>query len=190
MAVCESSTEKKTNFGACQITNAMKTIYILRHAKSSWDTPNLIDHQRPIIEKGIKRTMLIGDYLAKNNIKTGLMISSDAVRAFETSKLIAAAIGYPIESIKTDHRIYLEGGRHIFEVINDVPQKIDSIMIVGHNPTLTNFVNDFTDDSIEWLPTSGIVSISFETDDWKEITGATSTLNFAVYPKQLKEKTD
>ncbi len=173
-----------------KIQKLMKTIYIIRHAKSSWDTPNLMDHQRPIIEKGIKRTLLIGDYLAKNSIKTGLMISSDAVRAFETSKLIAEAIGYPIEKIKTDHRIYLEGARHLFDVLNDIPQKVDSVMIVGHNPTLTDFVNDFIDDSIDWLPTSGMVSISFETDDWKEIAGAGSTLNFAVYPKQLKVKTD
>ena len=168
----------------------MKTIYIIRHAKSSWDTPNLVDHQRPLIEKGIKRTKLISDYLAKHNIKTGLMLSSDAVRAFETSKLIAAAIGYPIESIKTDHRIYLEGSRHINEVLNEILPKIDSIMIVGHNPTLTDFVNDFSDKEIDWLPTSSVVSLSFETDDWKEITGTKSIINFAISPKQLKQETN
>ena len=166
----------------------MKTIYILRHAKSSWDTPNLTDHERPLLEKGIRRTGLIGDYLVKNNIKTGLLISSDAARALETSKLIAGAIGYPVESIKTDRRIYQEGTNHVYSVLNEVPQNIDSVMIVGHNPTLTSFVNEFLEKELDWLPTSGMVSISFDTDDWKEISASQPTTNFVISPRLLKGK--
>jgi len=164
----------------------MKTIYIIRHAKSSWDAPNLTDHERPLIEKGITRTALVTGYLVKQNFKTGLMISSVAVRAFETAKLIAGAIGYPIEKIKTDRRIYQESLDFIYTVISEISQKIDSVMIVGHNPTLTDFVNDFLEEEIDALPTSGIVSISFETDDWQGITSIKPTINFMITPKSLK----
>lgn len=184
------SSENYLNFEASQNNGKMKTIYVIRHAKSSWDTPNLIDHERPLLEKGIKRTKLVGEYLVKNNIKTGLLISSDAVRALETSKLIAEAIGYPAESIKTDHRIYHEGANHVYDVLNEVPQNIDSVMIVGHNPTLTDFINDFLDKEMDWLPTSGMVSFSFETDEWKEIAGLRPITNFVISPRLLKENAE
>lgn len=164
----------------------MKTIYVIRHAKSSWDAPNITDHQRPLIEKGIKRTALVSGYLVKHNIKIGLIISSDAVRAYETSKLIASAIGYPVENIKTDRRVYQESLDSVYKVVSEVSQKIDSIMIVGHNPTLTDFVNDFLEEEIDELPTSGIVSISFETDDWQGIEGLKAIINFMITPKSLK----
>jgi phosphohistidine phosphatase len=174
------------NFEQIKKSVKMKTIYVIRHAKSSWDAPNLTDHERPLIDKGIQRTALVTGFLVKHNIKIGLIISSDAVRAFETAKLIAAAIGYPIGNIKTDRRIYQESLDSVYKVISEVSPKIDSIMIVGHNPTLTNFVNDFLEEEIDELPTSAIVSISFETDDWQGIEGQKPVINFLITPKSLK----
>jgi len=169
----------------------MKTVFIVRHAKSSWDKPGLNDHERPLLQKGINRTKLISDYLSRQNMLPDIIFSSTAIRAYETSKLIADAIGCPAGNIRTDRRLYLEGGTaHIFAVISEVSQNIDSIMIVGHNPTLTLFVNEFLDNEIDWLPTSGLVSISFETDDWKKIELSKPTTNFVISPKSLKEPTD
>ena len=78
----------------------MKTLYIVRHAKSSWDQAGLADHQRPLLEKGKKRTKRIIDYLLENNIKADLIISSHAVRALETARIIGYALNYPVDEIR------------------------------------------------------------------------------------------
>ncbi len=81
----------------------MKTLYIVRHAKSSWDHPGLGDDQRPLLEKGKKRTKYVVDYFLENNINPDLIISSHAVRAFETAKIIATSLDYPENKINLFH---------------------------------------------------------------------------------------
>jgi len=164
----------------------MKTIYIVRHAKSSWDYPHLNDHERPLLEKGKKRTKVINDYFIKNKIAVDLIVSSHAVRAMETAKIIGHAIGYATENIRIDRMIYHADSDRIFDQFYDIPEDFQSIMIVGHNPTVTNFVNFFLDEKIDWLPTSGVVSVSFETDDWGKISVASHKTNFFITPKMLK----
>jgi len=164
----------------------MKTIIIVRHAKSSWDFPHLSDHERPLLEKGKSKTKLINDYFLKNNLTVDLILSSHAVRAYETAKIIARHIGYPIESIRIDKMIYHANAERLIDQFYDLPDNINQVMLVGHNPTLTNFVNQYLENKIEWLPTSGAVSIDFDTDKWENISQAKFKLNFAVYPKMLK----
>lgn len=165
----------------------MKTVYIVRHAKSSWDFPLLSDHERPLIDVGKKRTRLINAYLIENNITVDLIVSSHAVRAFETAKIIAHAIGYPQESIRVDRMIYHTNSERLTDQFYDLPSKVKSVMLIGHNPTLTNFVNHYLTEKIEWLPTSGVVCISFETDDWTNISMAKHNTEFVIYPKMLKK---
>jgi phosphohistidine phosphatase len=167
-------------------TQTMKTIIIVRHAKSSWDFPHLSDHERPLLEKGKKRTRLINDYLITNNISVDLIISSHAVRAYETSKIIARAIGYPIEEININKMIYHANADRLTDQFFDLPNEVQSVMLVGHNPTLTNFVNQYLDEKIDWLPTSGTVSIDFDTEKWEDISMAKYNPNFVVFPKMLK----
>lgn len=166
----------------------MKTVYIVRHAKSSWDFPHLNDEERPLLEKGKKRTRLINDFLIKEKINVDLIISSHAVRAHETAKIIARAVGYPPENIRIDRMIYHANANRLADQFFDVPESVESIMLVGHNPTLTNFANMYLDEKIEWLPTSGVVSINFETDKWEEVPNAPHHTNFVVTPKMLKKK--
>jgi len=164
----------------------MKTIYIVRHAKSSWDFSHLSDHERPLLEKGKKRTRLINDYFIQNNITVDLIISSHAVRAVETAKIIARAIGYPGESIRIDRMIYHANADRLLDQFFDIPNEIRSVMLVGHNPTLTNFANQFLSEKIEWLPTSGVVCINFDTAKWEDISMAKYDPIFLIYPKMLK----
>lgn len=164
----------------------MKTIIVVRHAKSSWDFPHLSDHERPLLEKGKKRTRLINDYLIKNNIAVDLIISSHAVRAYETAKIIARAIGYPIEEININRMIYHANADRLIDQFFDLPNNVQKVMLVGHNPTLTNFVNQYLDKKIDWLPTSGIVSIDFDTEKWEDLSMAKYKPNFVVFPKMLK----
>jgi len=164
----------------------MKTIYIVRHAKSSWDFPHLSDHERPLIEKGKKRTRLINDYLIKNKIQVDLIVSSHAVRAYETAAIIARSIAYPRESIRIDRMIYHTNADRLIDQFYDLSDDVNSVMLVGHNPTLTNFVNQYLDKKIEWLPTSGVVCVQFKTDKWEDLSLAPFEPVFVISPKMLK----
>ncbi|HPX34434.1 MAG TPA: histidine phosphatase family protein [Bacteroidales bacterium] len=166
----------------------MKTIYILRHAKSSWDFSHLNDVERPLIEKGINRTNLIARYLNKNNITPDLIISSAAVRALETARIVANAVKYPINKIHISKSLYSADEDNIITQLFDISDHLHTVMLVGHNPTLTYFVNHYLEQKIEWLPTSGLVSISFDTDSWPEISNAGYVVNFLITPSMLKKE--
>ena len=163
----------------------MKILYLVRHAKSSWNYPELSDDERPLLEKGKKRTKKVIDYLLANNVKVDYIISSHAVRALETAKIIAHALHYPLDNIKIERQIYHAYADKLLDQFYDVPENCNSMMLVGHNPTFTSFANYFLDDKIDWLPTSGIVSISFDTDRWEDVMNANKKTNFVVYPKNL-----
>ena len=166
----------------------MKTIYIARHAKSSWDAIDIPDEQRPLLEKGRKKTKKVIDYLQDNHIKIDYIISSHAVRAHETARILAHGLKYPVENIKIDSHIYYADGDSILNQFYDLPDSYDSVMIVGHNPSLTDFVNLFLKTPIENLPTSGVVSFSFETDHWEKVPVASRKTNFILFPKEMTDK--
>jgi phosphohistidine phosphatase len=166
----------------------MKTIYIIRHAKSSWNTADMPDEQRPLMEKGKKRTKKVIDFLHENHIRVDYIISSHAVRAYETAKILAHALKYPIENIKIDPQIYHANGDAILSQFYDLPDRYDSVMIVGHNPSLTDFVNLFLKSPIDNLPTSGVVSFSFDTEHWEKVPLASRKTNFILFPKELPVK--
>lgn len=163
----------------------MKTLYIVRHAKSSWENPGLRDHERPLLQKGIRKTKKITDFLLKENVSADLIISSHAVRANETARLIAFALDYPIEEIQIEPGIYSASSESLYDLLFDLPEYCNSVMMVGHNPTFTSFANKFLDRPIDWIPTSGVVSISFNTDKWEEVALAGRETNFIAFPKDL-----
>lgn len=166
----------------------MKTVYIARHAKSSWDFPHLSDHDRPLLNKGIKRTKLVGGYLAQNNITIDLIISSSAARAFETAKIIAKSINYPVENIQIEPMVYHTNIEGLLDLLYGIPDNIGSVMLFGHNPTFTSFANQWLGEQIDWLPTSAVVGISFETEKWEGLSMATCETKFVIAPKMLKSK--
>jgi len=163
----------------------MKTLYIVRHAKSSWKHPELGDDERPLLEKGKKRTRKIINYLLEKDTSVDLIISSYAVRALETARIIAHAIGYPEDEIRISQQLYHASSERIYDQFFDLSDEISSLMIVGHNPTFTNFANQFLDDKIDWLPTSGVVSITFDTNTWTDVPLAKYKTNFVIYPKAI-----
>ena len=164
----------------------MKTLYLVRHAKSSWGHPGLTDFNRPLLDTGIKRNRKIIRYLNEKNISVDLIISSPAVRTLETAKLIASGIDYPIENICQEPVLYEAGLNDYLNVIYDAPDEINSLMVVGHNFTITHVANFFLGPEIEMLPTSGLVAISFDTEHWKEIPSVKPEQLFVVFPKMLK----
>lgn len=166
----------------------MKTLYIVRHAKSSWDHQGVEDYQRPLLEKGKKRTKYVIDYLIKKKVKVDLIISSHATRAHETAKIIAGAINYPDNEIMISQNIYFGYTESLFDFFYDLSSDVNSLMLVGHNPMFTSFANYFLDNKIDNLPTSGIVCIDFETDNWSNILDVSRKARFVISPKILKDK--
>ncbi len=164
----------------------MKTLYLVRHAKSSWEEPGVSDFDRPLIPKGIKKTGLIVEFLLKRETMIDLVVSSPAVRAFETAKLIAAGLNYPVNKIKTDRKIYDGYYDRILDIIYGTSNEVNSLMIFGHNPTITNLANLFLHPGIEMMPTSCMVCLSFDTGKWEEIPSKEAIQEFVVSPKMLK----
>ena len=163
-----------------------KTIYVVRHAKSSWDNLALSDHDRPLLPVGIKKTNRIIQYLRSKKILPELFISSSAVRAFKTATLIAKGIGYETDDIDKRKELYHAGIDEIYQELFSIDNSVNSVMIFGHNPTFTYFVNNFVSPEIDNLPTSGVVSVEFKAKSWVSIANAKFKIKFVVYPRMLK----
>jgi phosphohistidine phosphatase len=167
----------------------MKTLYIIRHAKSSWDNADQGDFERPLNERGKRDAPRMGKRLKEKGITPDLMITSSAKRAFSTCRRIAEILGYDEEKIKSDRKLYHADEEEILKMIKNLNDKFDSVMIFGHNPGLTNFVNTFTDDhtGINNIPTCGAVAFSVEVDSWKDIDWGKGKLIFFDYPKSKED---
>ena len=164
----------------------MKTLYLVRHAKSSWESPGLADDQRPLLPKGVDKTKLVAEYIIRKKGKIDLMISSQAVRAYDTAKVMASCLDYPVKQIQKDRRIYDGPYDRLLDLIYGTSKDVDSLMIIGHNPLITQLANLFLHPGIEDMPTSGVACITFETLKWEEVPASKSELKFFITPKQLK----
>jgi phosphohistidine phosphatase len=166
----------------------MKTLYIIRHAKSSWDDPLAADFDRPLNDRGKKDAPRMGKRLKEKDIHPDLLISSPAKRAFSTCKKIAEVLRYDEKKIIDDRRLYHAGPDQIHEVIKGIRETADVVMLFGHNPGLTDFVNDICDEAnIDNIPTCGVVALNFKTDSWKIVAHENCKLEFFDYPKSRKD---
>ncbi len=164
----------------------MKTLIILRHGKSSWDDPMLRDFDRPMKNKGRRRTQLIADYLKQHNIIPDYIVSSPALRAVNTAKIVAIALGYDVENIEQNSDLYFVDTEKYFEAVYAAPDDKNCLMIVGHNPMITDFCNSFLAHFIQNLPTSGLCVLSFDINKWSEIHKVKPVLQHLVFPKKLE----
>lgn len=164
-----------------------KRLLIMRHAKSSWQEPELDDFQRPLIPKGIKRTARVSEALKKNNFIPEQIISSSAVRALSTAKLITQNLNLPEDIIIKESHLYFQGDEEYFNTVFSCSNDIKTLMIVGHNPIITLFSNYFLTEKIENMPTSGIIGLDFETDKWENIIGANCHNIIRYFPKEMKK---
>lgn len=162
----------------------MKTLFLVRHAKSSWELEGLTDEERPIIRKGIKKTRRVIEFLKARNVSVGLIISSHALRAMETARLLANGLNYPENRIRIERKIYDGYYDRILDIIYATPNEVDSLMIVGHNPIITHLANLFLHPGIDAMTTSCVVCLSFDTDKWEEIPGTEGKKEFIYHGKK------
>lgn len=161
----------------------MKILYLVRHGKSSWEHKDLTDEERPLLVKGENNTKIISEYFQKKNISVDLIITSHAVRAYETARIIAAAIKYPEKDIKVDRQVYFADGEGLFNPLFELPKSVISVMLVGHNPAITNFANQFIEKKIDSMPTSSVICISLNINDWHNIIMAKGKEMFRLFKK-------
>lgn len=163
----------------------MKNLMLVRHAKASWEEPGIADADRKLVPKGIKRTKQVVEFLQQRGVSVGLMVSSPAVRAYETARLIAEGLQYPVSKIRIERKLYDSYYDRILDVIYATPNEVDSLMLFGHNPTFTQLANLFLHPGIDNLPTTGIVCVSFAVDKWELIPSVEPKQEFVVFPKML-----
>jgi len=146
-----------------------RELFILRHAKSSWSEVDKSDKDRALKPKGIKDIANLSKAVRDTVRNLDLIVTSPANRAVHTAVLFAEGINFPMEKISLNKKVYEADEAMIQEVISNQSADIKSLMIVGHNPTLSYFVNGFLPEAIFELPTSGFVCLYFDTPDWASI---------------------
>jgi phosphohistidine phosphatase len=146
----------------------MKTLFLVRHAKSSWDDPSLADHERPLNDRGKRDAPKMGERLAKRGVTADLILSSSAVRALTTARIIAEKIGYDPKSIVADRRIYGAQVSTLLYLIQELDDEHERVMLFGHNPELTELAHRFSGD-IEDMPTCAVVELTFDTPRWADV---------------------
>jgi len=162
----------------------MKTLLVLRHAKSSWNDPQLDDHERPLNERGRRDGPRMGKLVREYGLIPDIVISSDAVRAQLTAEAVAATARYAGE-ILLDPRLYLASPADIVSLLRTVRENAETVMIIGHNPGLEELVEQLTDERHD-LPTAALAHIVLEIDQWRDLTLSTrGTLLGHWRPKEL-----
>lgn len=163
----------------------MKTLYLIRHGKSSWENMSHQDYERPLLEKGKKRTRKIADFLMERNVNPDMIISSHAERAFNTAKIIAKKLGFPKEKISIDQNLYFCGSQAMENLVFGLDDQFSHVMLVGHNPDMTNFANLFLEQKFDYMPTSGVVCVEFDTSRWEQIFSVSRKILFTIKPSEV-----
>jgi phosphohistidine phosphatase len=164
----------------------MKTLYIMRHAKSSWKFEELSDHDRPLNKRGRTDAPMMGQELAANNTKLQLILSSPAVRALTTATLVARELNYNADGIAVDDRMYGASAQELLDIAREAPADVDSLLMVGHNESISEFANMLSPKHIASMPTAGVVALRFDCEGWQEIKRDNAELLFYDIPKNHK----
>jgi phosphohistidine phosphatase len=164
----------------------MKTLYLIRHAKSGWKDYALSDIDRPLNKRGKRDSPVMGKRLKAKQVLPDSIISSPAVRAFTTAKAISTEIGFDTEKIIVDKNLYECNSEGIIDVIKQTEITVDSLFVFGHNPEFTHLADFFTNEKIPNIPTCGIFCINFEVFDWIEISPKNAEFVFFDFPKNDK----
>lgn len=161
----------------------MKTLYLVRHAKSDKTITGISDFERPLNDRGQRDAPAMAKILAKKVNAPDLILTSPAVRALTTAQLFAPSLNYNITDIRQCAEIYEAGVSALLKVINEIEDQHDCVIMFGHNPGFTDLFNYLTDNDLINLPTSGIVKVDFDLDSWKEVSHGIGVSTYIDYPK-------
>jgi phosphohistidine phosphatase len=147
----------------------MKTLTLIRHAKSSWKYPGLDDADRPLSPRGRRDVSVMAKVLADRGFSPQIVISSPALRALRTAEVIAGAVGYPLSRIVIDSRWYLTSAEDLLFALRSCDPSLRWVACVGHNPEFTDLVEGLSPQPVANVPTCGVVEMEFDINTWKGI---------------------
>lgn len=159
----------------------VKALFILRHAKSSWDDPSLADFARPLNDRGMSTAPFMGRLMRDKGLAPDIILSSPAKRAKKTAKLAKEAAEFAAE-IQYDERIYEASPQALRQVISELDDAHNSAMLVGHNPGMEGFIRLLTGQT-EAVPTAALAVIRLDLDRWNKIDDGCGTVEAIFRPK-------
>jgi phosphohistidine phosphatase len=165
----------------------MRTLYITRHAKSSWSEPGLDDFHRPLNDRGRRDAPFMASVFRSRNEPVDLLVSSPAVRALTTAQVFARELGIAPMAIVEDRFLYLAGLPALIKRVNTLPDTATRVMLFGHNPGLSELAEHLGDDDLGEVPTCAVIRIDLPIDHWSEASMGLGTVVWYDHPKHHPE---
>lgn len=168
----------------------MHTLYLLRHAKSSWSDPTLPDHERPLAPRGLRDAKRIARHLRRLEVRPALVLCSSATRTRQTFELVQPALGDT--SVQVEEQLYAAPSEALLERLRAVPDKVGSLLLIGHNPGLYDLALILASTGAELdrleakFPTAGFATLAFPRSPWSRLGEGDAELVAYVVPKQLR----
>jgi phosphohistidine phosphatase len=166
----------------CEDTE-MRSLYLIRHAKSDWAHDGLADIDRPLNARGYRDAQRMGEALAARAAQPDSIVSSPAVRAVSTALIFARALRYPSARVKLDDRLYEPEADAVLEVIGEQDAAAQTLFVFGHNPTWSSLASQLAQGFFGELPTTGLVVIRFDAPTWREAVQKRGELVLFDFPK-------
>tara|TARA_A100000171_G_scaffold19861_1_gene18255 strand:- start:577 stop:1059 length:483 start_codon:yes stop_codon:yes gene_type:complete len=160
----------------------MKTAILVRHGKSSWEY-NVSDRDRPLMERGIKDVNKVAKEFSSNSIQIDAAYSSPANRALHTAMIFLRTINFPFTKFELSNELYDFSGEDVYRFLKGLNNDQDTVIIFGHNEAFTHIANSLGNMYIDNVPTSGLVQLKFDTNDWSAVTKGITVQT--LFPKQL-----
>ena len=161
----------------------MKTLILVRHAKSSWDQEGLSDSERPLNERGKKDAPEMAKRLRKRGLVIDKLVSSPAERAFRTARFFAKEYEVKKDDIQVEKTLYGAMPSQFDQVVAGMKDKYNAVAFFSHNPGITEFVNSLTNVHTDNIPTCGVFAVQAEVESWKDFPKAEKKFLFYDYPK-------
>ncbi len=163
----------------------MRRLILLRHGKSSWDDARLDDFARPLAPRGLRNVPEMGRRLAARDLAVSLIVSSPAARAISTARGVARELEYREDRIVEEPSLYLAEPDAILAIARQAPATAPTLMIVGHNPGLTDLANMLDNVRLDNMPTGGMLCVEFDAPTWADIQPAEARFAWFDCPKKL-----
>ncbi|MEH6470069.1 MAG: histidine phosphatase family protein [Halopseudomonas sp.] len=165
----------------------MKRLILIRHAKSSWKQPQLSDHERPLNKRGKRSIELMRQHLAKQPPKLEMLYSSSATRALTTAVGLADAVSIDGQ-VEIADTLYDFDWQPIWRFLSHQPDALCSLALVGHNPALQQLYQQITLETLDHLPTCGLLELELEIESWDQLAAGCGQLSQSIFPKQLLDR--
>jgi phosphohistidine phosphatase len=161
-----------------------RVLLLVRHAKSSWDNVGIADIDRTLKARGINNAYEVSRKLKLNDRMPDRIISSPAIRALHTAVIFARVFEFPLKNLQINNILYESSEEKMIEFIKKMPDESQSVMLFGHNPDVTYMVNYFGKKTVDDIPTSGVVILTFKCQNWKQISRDNLDSELYFYPSK------